>query len=254
MTFLRVRWNEYARFWLILDVAVTVSLLFVLFFIDSLCGNTAVVKGFCMCSQSSAMRIGAERFLPEFRRTCVFGLEPRADILQRMVRWQLARKQQGTHKTKGRSEINRTGAKMFRQKGTGRARAGTSRSPIWRGGGVTFAARPRNYTQKLNKKMYRAALRSIFSELVRQERLVVVENMGLDSHKTKELAKRLDDMQMSDVLIITESADEKLLLASRNLPWVGVLEHDQVNPVSLIAYDSVVVTSAALKAIEERLA
>ena len=102
--------------------------------------------------------------------------------------------------------------------------------------------------------MYRAALRSIFSELVRQERLVVVEDMGLDSHKTKDLAKRLDDMQMSDVLIITESADEKLLLASRNLPWVGVLEHDQVNPVSLIAYDSVVVTSAALKAIEERLA
>ena len=184
----------------------------------------------------------------------VFGGEVKEHLLYSAVRYQMAARRAGTHKVKGRAEVSGSGKKPFKQKGTGRARAGHKRSPIWRGGGVTFAARPRNYTQKLNKKMYRAALRSIFSELVRQERLVVVENMGLDSHKTKELAKRLDDMQMSDVLIITESADEKLLLASRNLPWVGVLEHDQVNPVSLIAYDSVVVTSAALKAIEERLA
>jgi len=183
-----------------------------------------------------------------------FGADFNQSLVHQAVTAYMAAGRAGTKAQRSRSDVRGGGAKPFRQKGTGRARAGTSRSPIWRGGGVTFAARPRNYTQKLNKKMYRAALRSIFSELVRQERLVVVENMGLDSHKTKELAKRLDDMQMSDVLIITESADEKLLLASRNLPWVGVLEHDQVNPVSLIAYDSVVVTSAALKAIEERLA
>ena len=137
----------------------------------------------------------------------------------------------GTKANKTRSDVSGGGAKPFRQKGTGRARAGTTRSPIWRGGGVTFAARPRNYEQKLNKKMYRAAMRSIFSELLRQERLVVMEEFAVESHKTADLAKQLASMNLSDVLIVV--ADEKLLLASRNLPWVGVLEQDQINPVAL---------------------
>ena len=160
----------------------------------------------------------------------------------------------GTKANKTRSDVSGGGAKPFRQKGTGRARAGTTRSPIWRGGGVTFAARPRNYEQKLNKKMYRAAMRSIFSELLRQERLVVMEEFAVESHKTADLAKQLASMNLDDVLIIVADADEKLLLASRNLPWVGVLEQDQINPVSLIAYDKVVVTRAALETIGERLA
>ena len=170
------------------------------------------------------------------------------------VRYQMAKRRAGTHSTKSRSLVSGGGRKPFRQKGTGRARAGTSRSPIWRGGGVTFAARPRNYEQKLNKKMYRAALRSIFSELLRQERLVAMDDFAVNSHKTAELAAQLTGLGLNDVLIVVGDADEKLLLASRNLPWVGVLDADQLNPVSLIAYDKVIVTRTALEAIAERLA
>ena len=160
----------------------------------------------------------------------------------------------GTKAQKTRGEVRGGGAKPWRQKGTGRARVGSSRNPIWRGGGVTFAAKPRNFEQKLNKKMYRAALRSIMSELVRQERLVAMDAFEVATHKTRDLARQLNDMGMTDILIIDTELDEKLLLAARNLGYVGVLEVSQINPVSLIAYDKVVMTSAALKVIEERLA
>ena len=175
-------------------------------------------------------------------------------LVHQAVTAYMAAARAGTKANKTRSDVSGGGAKPFRQKGTGRARAGTTRSPIWRGGGVTFAARPRNYEQKLNKKMYRAAMRSIFSELLRQERLVVMEEFAVESHKTADLAKQLASINLDDVLIIVADVDEKLLLASRNLPWVGVLEQDQINPVSLIAYDKVVVTRAALETIGERLA
>jgi large subunit ribosomal protein L4 len=182
-----------------------------------------------------------------------FGAEFNQSLVHQAVTAYMAGARAGTKAQKTRSDVRGGGAKPFRQKGTGRARAGTSRSPIWRGGGVTFAARPRSYVQKLNKKMYRAAMRSILSELVRQERLIVVDEFGVDSHKTKDLAKRLQDMSLADVLVITADIEEKLELAAGNLPWVGVLSQDRINPVSLVAFDKVLVTSAALKAIEERL-
>ena len=183
-----------------------------------------------------------------------FGADFNQSLVHQAVTAYMAASRAGTKAQRSRSDVRGGGAKPFRQKGTGRARAGTSRSPIWRGGGVTFAARPRNYEQKLNKKMYRAAMRSIFSELLRQDRLVVMEEFAVESHKTADLVKQLASMNLDDVLIIVADADEKLLLASRNLPWVGVLEQDQINPVSLIAYDKVVVTRAALETIGERLA
>jgi large subunit ribosomal protein L4 len=182
-----------------------------------------------------------------------FGAEFNQSLVHQAVTAYMAAARSGTKAQKTRSDVSGGGAKPFRQKGTGRARAGTSRSPIWRGGGVTFAARPRNYQQKLNKKMYRAAMRSIFSELLRQDRLVVVDDFAADTHKTGALSKQLSGAGYDDVLIIVKEADEKLLLSSRNLGWVGVLEHDQLNPVSLIAYEKIVVTRAALEAIEERL-
>ncbi len=177
-----------------------------------------------------------------------------ADLIHRAVVRQLANARQGTASTLTRSEVRGGGRKPYKQKGTGRARVGSSRNPIWRGGGVTFAAKPRNFEQKLNKKMYRAALRSIMSELVRQERLVAMDAFEVATHKTRDLARQLNDMGMTDILIIDTELDEKLLLAARNLGYVGVLEVSQINPVSLIAYDKVVMTSAALKVIEERLA
>jgi large subunit ribosomal protein L4 len=183
-----------------------------------------------------------------------FGADFNETLVHQAVTAYMAGARAGTKANKSRSDVRGGGAKPFRQKGTGRARAGTSRSPIWRGGGVTFAARPRNYEQKLNKKMYRAALRSIFSELLRQERLVAMDDFAVNSHKTAELAAQLTGLGLNDVLIVVGDADEKLLLASRNLPWVGVLDADQLNPVSLIAYDKVIVTRTALEAIAERLA
>ncbi len=137
--------------------------------------------------------------------------------------------------------------KPWRQKGTGRARAGTIRSPIWRSGGVTFAAQPRDYTQKLNKKMYRAAISTIVSELLRSERLVVLENLNVDSHKTKDLASKLADMEATDVFVITDELDENLVLASRNLPRVDVADVSGVNPVSLLRNKKVLITKPALE-------
>ena len=160
----------------------------------------------------------------------------------------------GTRAQKSRADVRGGGRKPWRQKGTGRARAGTIRSPIWRGGGVTFAARPRQYDQKLNRKMYRAALRSILSELVRRERLTVIASFSLDAPRTRELSARLKELELDDVLIVTEDEDENLALASRNLGRVGTVPAGRIDPVSLIAFSRVLVTEPALRSIEARLA
>lgn len=144
--------------------------------------------------------------------------------------------------------------KPWRQKGTGRARSGDIKSPIWRSGGITFAAKPQDHSQKVNKKMYRGAIKSILSELVRQDRLVVVEKFEIDAPKTKVLAQKLKEMALTDALIITANLDENLFLAARNLYKVDVRDVQAIDPVSLIAFDKVVVTVDAVKQIEEMLA
>ena len=160
----------------------------------------------------------------------------------------------GTAQQKTRSDVRGGGAKPWRQKGTGRARAGTSRSPIWRSGGVTFAARPRNYEQKVNRKMYRAAMRSILSELVRQERLTVVADLVIEGPKTKALNSALNGMGIDNVLLVSGEGDENLYLSARNLPHVGVTDVTAMDPVSLVSYDNVLMSESALKQIEEALA
>ena len=183
-----------------------------------------------------------------------FAREYNEDLVHQVVTAYMAGARQGTRAQKNRSAVRGGGKKPWRQKGTGRARAGTIRSPIWRSGGVTFAAQPQDHGQKVNRKMYRAALRSIVSELARQERLVVVESIGLEEPKTKLLVKQLADYGLDNVLIVSAEVDTNLYLASRNLHKVDVRDVDGVDPVSLIAYDKVVVTVEALKKIEEMLA
>ena len=184
----------------------------------------------------------------------VFGADFKENLVHQVVTAFMAGARAGTKAQKNRAAVAGGGAKPWRQKGTGRARAGTIRSPIFRSGGVAFAAQPRSYEQKVNRKMYRGALRSILSELLRQERLVVVDDFAVDTPKTKALAARLKEMDLGDVLIVTEAVDENLELASRNLYHVGVCGVDQVNPVSLIGFEKVLMTAGALKKIEERLA
>lgn len=159
----------------------------------------------------------------------------------------------GTRAQKTRSEVRGGGKKPWRQKGTGRARAGTIRSPIWRSGGVTFAAKPQDWSQKLNKKMYRAAIRSILSELVRQERLIIVEDLGIDTPKTKELASKLAALGADSVNIITHDMTDGLYLSARNLIKVGVCDVEYVDPVGLIRFDKVLMTVDAVKKLEEKL-
>jgi large subunit ribosomal protein L4 len=161
---------------------------------------------------------------------------------------------QGTRAQKNRSAVSGGGAKPWRQKGTGRARAGTSRSPIWRSGGKTFPASTQDFSQKMNRKAYRIAMRSILSELVRQERLIVADDFSVKEPKTKQLAAKMKDMKLDDVLVITHEFDENLALASRNLYHVGILDAQEIDPVSLIGFDKVLMTSAAIKQIEEKLA
>jgi len=184
----------------------------------------------------------------------VFGADYKEGLIHQVVTAYMNAARSGTKKQKTRSEVAGGGAKPWRQKGTGRARAGTIRSPIFRTGGVTFAAHPRSYEQKVNRKMYRGALRSILSELVRQDRLIVVESFGVDAPKTKELVGKLNDLGVTEALIVTEQFDENLMLASRNLYHVGATSVAEVGPVSLIGFDKVVITSGALKALEEKLA
>lgn len=183
-----------------------------------------------------------------------FGQNFREALVHQVVVACMASSRSGSAKQKTRAEVRGGGAKPWRQKGTGRARAGTIRSPIWRGGGRTFAATPRDHSQKINRKMYRAAMRSILSELVRQDRLVAVESFAVDAPKTKQLLKKLDAMGLENALIITEEPDEKLFLAARNLPRIAVCDAGDADPVSLVGFDKVVVTTAALKQLEERLA
>jgi len=183
-----------------------------------------------------------------------FGQDFREALVHQVVTACLAGVRAGTVKQKTRSEVSGGGAKPWRQKGTGRARAGTSRSPLWRAGGTTFAARPRDYSQKINRKMYRLAMRSILSELVRQDRLVAVESFGVEEPRTRELVGKLKQLGLDQVLIVTDTPDEKLYLATRNLPHVAVCDASSVDPVSLVGFDKVVVTTGALRQIEERLA
>ena len=183
-----------------------------------------------------------------------FGREFNEALVHQVVVAYAAGARQGTRAQKTRSEVSGGGKKPWRQKGTGRARAGTIRSPIWRGGGVTFAAKPQDHSQKVNRKMYRGAIQSILSELVRQERLVVVEKFGVDAPKTKELLTKLQALDLKDVLIVTPEVEENLFLAARNLYKVDVRDVTGIDPVSLIAFDKVLMTADAVKQIEEMLA
>ena len=182
-----------------------------------------------------------------------FGVAYNEALVHQVVTAYLAGARAGTKAQKSRAAVRGGGAKPWRQKGTGRARAGTIRSPIWVGGGRTFAAKPRSYDQKVNKKMYRAALRSMLSELVRQDRVVVVNELTLEAPKTKLLAAKLKGMNLESVLILNEAFDEKLFLAARNLPNVGICDVASMDPVVLIRFEKVLVTLPALKLIEERL-
>jgi len=182
-----------------------------------------------------------------------FGREFNQDLVHQAVVAYMAGARQGTKAQKTRAEVSGGGKKPWRQKGTGRARAGTTRSPIWRSGGVTFAAKPRSFDQKLNKKMYRAALQCILAELNRQDRLLVVEAFDVEAPKTKALVQKLAQFDLTEALIVTEEMSENLYLASRNLHKVGVCDVAGVDPVSLIGFDKVVVTVPALKKFEEML-
>ena len=182
-----------------------------------------------------------------------FGAEFNEPLVHQVVTAYLAGARAGTKAQKNRPAARGGGAKPWRQKGTGRARVGTIRSPIWVGGGRAFAAKPRDYSQKVNKKMYRAALRSVLSELVRQDRVVVVESLELEAPKTKLLATKLKELELDNVLILNEAFDEKVFLAARNLPNVGICDVASMDPVVLIRFEKVLATLPALKLIEERL-
>lgn len=181
----------------------------------------------------------------------VFSKEFNESLIHQAVVSFMASSRQGSAKQKNRSEVRGGGKKPFRQKGTGRARAGTIRSPLWRGGGVTFASRPRDFSKKINKKMYRAAIKSIFSELVRQNRLVAIEKPVLEKPKTKEIASFLNQFSLSKVLIITDELDMNLFLSARNIPNVDVITVREINPINLLKPQKVAVTSEALKQIED---
>ena len=183
-----------------------------------------------------------------------FAREYNEALVHQVVVAFMAAGRQGSRAQKNRSAVSGGGKKPWRQKGTGRARAGTTRSPIWRSGGVTFAAHPQDHSTKVNRKMYRGALRCIISELIRQQRLVAVEAFALEAPKTKALVAQLKDLEISNGLIITEEVDENLFLAARNVKAVDVRDVDGIDPVSLISYDKVLITVPALKKLEEALA
>lgn len=183
-----------------------------------------------------------------------FGRDFNEALVHQVVTAYLAGGRAGTKAQKNRAKAQGGGAKPWRQKGTGRARAGTIRSPIWVGGGRAFAARPRDFSQKVNRKMYRGAMRAILSELVRQDRFDAVEQFELEAPKTKMLATRLKDMGLGSVLIVVEAFDEKLYLAARNLPNVDVIPVTALNPVSLLRHDRVLMTVGAIRLLEEKLA
>ena len=183
----------------------------------------------------------------------VFARDFNQSLVHQVTTAYMAGGRQGSKAQKSRSTANGGGKKPWKQKGTGRARAGTSRSPIWRSGGVTFAAQPRSYAQKVNKKMYKGAISVIFSELVRSKRLKVVNDFGVDDAKTKNITALLKTLKLKDALLMTDELNENLYLSSRNLYHVGVCDTQSIDPVSLIGYENVVVTEAALKKIEAQL-
>ncbi len=182
-----------------------------------------------------------------------FGKEFNEALVHQVVTAYLAVGRQGTRAQKSRAEVSGGGKKPFKQKGTGRARAGSIRSPIWRGGGKTFAAKPQDWEQKVNRKMYRGAMQCILAELVRQDRLILVEEFTVDAPKTKDLLAKLQVLGVANVLIITEAVDENLYLAARNLPHVAVIDTAAVDPVSLIGFDKVLMSVPAAKKLEVEL-
>lgn len=182
-----------------------------------------------------------------------FGAEYNEALVHQLVTAYMAGGRAGTKRQKSRAEVRGGGRKPHSQKGTGQARAGSIRSPIWVGGGRAFAARPRNYEQKINRKMYRAGLRSMLAQLVRTDRLVVAESLSVAEPRTKLLVGELKKLSVDNVLIVIEAQDDKLMLAARNLPHVEVITVTDVNPVALAAYDKVLMTIGAVKLIEERL-
>ena len=182
-----------------------------------------------------------------------FGREFNEALVHQVVTAYLAGGRQGSKAQKSRGDVSGGGKKPFRQKGTGRARAGSIRSPIWVGGGKTFAARPQDWSQKVNRKMYRGAMQCILAELVRQDRLVLVEEFAVEAPKTKELLAKLNDLNATRALIVTDAVDENLYLAARNIPHVDVVDAAAIDPVSLIAFDKVVMSVAAAKKIEVEL-
>jgi len=192
----------------------------------------------------NSVELADEHFARDFNET----------LVHQVVTAYMAGARAGTKAQKTRAEVSHTTAKPWRQKGTGRARAGMNSSPLWRGGGQIFAAKPRDYSQKVNKKMYRAAMQSILSELVRQERLIVVDKFEVDAPKTKMLAEKLKGMGLNNVLIVADKLDDNLFLSARNLAHVYVCDAQRVDPVSLVAFDKVLMTVPAIKAVEEMLA
>jgi large subunit ribosomal protein L4 len=184
----------------------------------------------------------------------VFGVDYNEPLVHQVVTAYLAGGRAGTKAQKSRSAVSGGGAKPYRQKGTGRARAGTSRSPLWRSGGTTFAAEPRSYAQKVNRKMYRGAVRAILSELARLNRLVVLSEWQLAAPKTKEVAAKLRELSVSSAVVVVEGFDDPIFLAARNLPNVDVATAASVDPVSLVGFEHVVCTEAALRRLEERFA
>ncbi|HEB86271.1 MAG TPA: 50S ribosomal protein L4 [Gammaproteobacteria bacterium] len=183
----------------------------------------------------------------------IFTADFNQDLVHQAVTSYLAGGRSGTRAQKTRAEVRGGGKKPWRQKGTGRARSGTIRSPIWRSGGVTFAAKPHDFSKKLNKKMYRAAMRSIFSELARNERLMVIDDFRMETPKTKELSAKLAALGVDKVLLITDDLNEALFLSARNLFKIGICEVGYIDPVSLVRFDKVLMTVSAIKKLEELL-
>ncbi|AXI03237.1 50S ribosomal protein L4 [Aquirhabdus parva] len=182
-----------------------------------------------------------------------FGREFNEALVHQVVVAYLAGGRQGSKAQLSRGDVSGGGKKPFKQKGTGRARAGSIRSPIWRGGGKTFAATPQDWSQKVNRKMYRGAMQCILAELVRQDRLVLVEDINVTSPKTKDLLAQLQGLNATKALIVTDSLDENLYLAARNLPHVEVIDTQAVDPVSLIAFEKVIMSVQAAKKLEVEL-
>ena len=197
-----------------------------------------------LAASSGSVEVSDAAFAREFNEA----------LVHQVVVAHMSAARQGSRAQKSRSDVSGGGKKPWRQKGTGRARAGTTRSPIWRSGGVTFAARPQDHSVKVNRKMYRGAMRCILSELVRQERLVAVDAFAVDAPKTKALLSQLKDLELNDVLIVAAEVDQNMYLASRNLHKVDVRDVQGLDPVSLISHEKVLITVDALKQLEEALA